>query len=137
MALPLLLGTHGTRAALPCRDRVYSLSAAETLLRAAISSTGQFQQSGRESSVKIQLSANEFFRGVRVRRKHDACPEVLPPRKETMVSAGLQRVPLGCHQDPEPNRRGRWEANVAKDPPGGEVCLMAVILLTHLYPKEV
>ena len=72
-----------------------------------------------------------------MRRKGDECPEVLPPRKEIVLSARPQCVPVGCHQDPEANRKGRWEANMGKNLPGGEVSLTAVSLLTHVYPKEV
>lgn len=32
---------------------------------------------------------------------------------------------------------GRWEANVGKDPPGGEVCLTVFSLLMPVYPEEV
>lgn len=53
-----------------------------------------------------------------MRRKGDECPEALPPRKEIMLPASPQYVPVGGHQDPEANRKGRWEANIGKDPSG-------------------
>lgn len=60
-----------------------------------------------------------------------------PPRKDILLSAGPQCVLVGCHQDPGANRRGRWEANIGKDPPGGEVSLMAVSLVMRVHPEEV